>query len=649
MADKEPKHEKMYGWYDPGHLLETGIRVGIAQIFGEFLDRRELFGDRNSARVAKFDSEHDYSRDKDGIWIDFVADTGDGWDPTYAVARLLARAELRFKGADGQWAGADGRTPPSDDDFRTQRGEVLIFGGDEVYSTASHDTYKTRFEAPFEEAAKTEGTQDELKTVKTYALPGNHDWYDGLNAFMAMFVTRRPGGPKKGFGGGRVVSGRRAAQSRSYFALKLPGDWWLLGADAQLSGYIDQGQIAFFDDLAQHEMPDGSNIILCAATPSWSYVHLDGTSEEIFRNHGFLEDVVTGFVHNKDANKNARRHHLRLVLTGDAHHYARYVEQLEDTKQEPADEPKTTISQDARCYLTWGGGGAFMHPTHQLAKQIKFNWNYPPPPPVSPRDVDDDTAVLRRSFARKHIYPDEKTSRKLAWPVPLLGLWNLKFSLLMFGFGLVVAWALAGAADLAGKRLPDTIRAAVDVCEALKELFALLLTFPWVLLTCIALALALVYFSAAQGKFYRYLTGIAHFLAHMVAFFTIFLLASRCPWVADFAPPWDSVLLVIVTAAGAAIFSPLILGCYLAISLIFRRHWNEAFSSLRIKDHKGFLRLHIEGHTVTVFPIALDKVPKDGAGYLQTRLIERPIRIVGSKAPHIAKPKRTRKAAAPET
>src|SRR4029453_5803084 len=102
MARKSRERMPMYGWYDPAHLLQTGIRVGIATIFGEFLDRRELFGNRDDPNPARLDPQHDSSVAPDRsarseIWIDFVADTGDGWDSTYAVARLLARSMLEFQ------------------------------------------------------------------------------------------------------------------------------------------------------------------------------------------------------------------------------------------------------------------------------------------------------------------------------------------------------------------------------------------------------------------------------------------------------------------------------------------------------------------------------------------------------------------------
>jgi hypothetical protein len=183
----------MYGWYDPRHLLQTGIRVGIATIFGEFLDRRELFGNRDDATRAQLDPQHNYS-DRSELWLDFVADSGDGWDPTYAIARLLAREtlDLSLTTADGTGAhGGPGRS--SAHRFTTSFGEVLVFGGDQVYATASRDEYKRRFIEPFDQAVTVEGARECLKNTDVYAIPGNHDWYDGLNSFMGVFCARRPG------------------------------------------------------------------------------------------------------------------------------------------------------------------------------------------------------------------------------------------------------------------------------------------------------------------------------------------------------------------------------------------------------------------------------------------------------------------------
>ena len=54
------------------------------------------------------------------------------------------------------------------------------------------------------------------------------------------------------------------------------------------------------------------------------------------------------------------------------------------------------------------------------------------------------------------------------------------------------------------------------------------------------------------------------------------------------------------------------MGTYLYISLnLFKRHRNEAFSSLKVEDWKNFLRLRIDkGGTLTIFPIGIERVPR---------------------------------------
>jgi len=166
------KRTPMYGRYDPHHLLQVGIRVGIATIFGEFLDRRELFGNRDDPSVARLDPQHDYSN-RPELWLDFVADSGDGWDSTYAVARLLARKTLAFSRTGEAWMASYADLGPDSADRATTRPwQVLVFGGDQVYATASRDEYARRLIAPFEEAIRAEDASAVLEATDGYAIPG---------------------------------------------------------------------------------------------------------------------------------------------------------------------------------------------------------------------------------------------------------------------------------------------------------------------------------------------------------------------------------------------------------------------------------------------------------------------------------------------
>ena len=64
------------------------------------------------------------------------------------------------------------------------------------------------------------------------------------------------------------MGGWKTEQRRSYFAVKLPQRWWLIGIDIQFDTYIDAPQIAYFRRVAE-DIRDGDGVILCTAKPSW--------------------------------------------------------------------------------------------------------------------------------------------------------------------------------------------------------------------------------------------------------------------------------------------------------------------------------------------------------------------------------------------
>jgi len=74
------------------------------------------------------------------------------------------------------------------------------------------------------------------------ALAGNHDWYDGLTTFLRLFCVGRP------------IGGWRTEQTRSYFAARLPHDWWVMGVDLAFDFFIDDPQLDFFRTVATERM-----------------------------------------------------------------------------------------------------------------------------------------------------------------------------------------------------------------------------------------------------------------------------------------------------------------------------------------------------------------------------------------------------------
>lgn len=295
------------------------------------------------------------------VWIDFVADTGDDRDVSQAVARMIAATyEVEEEGRS--------RILP--------RGDVLLFGGDTAYPVATGEEIARRLVAPFNEVLR-ERSEDAPRTRVLLGIPGNHDWYDGLDGFGRLFRRRpeetaseeepvRPAGRRprakreagvvarqlhldevSGIVGmfaaiGRglkalvtgsnvrrprrlTLEGYEAVQDASYWALPLaPGfDAW--GVDRQL-GRLDYRQRLYFGE-RRRAARDG-RLLFVAPDPAIAYGerHEPGARMLAACRLSLERDRV-------------------LFLTGDVHHYERRVVSATST------------------HVIAGGGGAFLHGT----------------------------------------------------------------------------------------------------------------------------------------------------------------------------------------------------------------------------------------------------------------------------------------------
>src|SRR5437868_13303034 len=70
-------------WLSPGQLAVTALRVVLSEWFGAYLDKREL-------QQALPGNVFDEGAGEPEAWVDYVADLGDGFHPTYTIAYLLA-------------------------------------------------------------------------------------------------------------------------------------------------------------------------------------------------------------------------------------------------------------------------------------------------------------------------------------------------------------------------------------------------------------------------------------------------------------------------------------------------------------------------------------------------------------------------------
>jgi hypothetical protein len=323
-------------WLSPGMLVNTAGQVLLSDVFGEYLDKRDL---QKSLPATVFQELGDGQE----LWFDFVADLGDGFDPTYSIAYLLAQEELTVEGHDP-----------------LPRGSFLMMGGDEIYPTPTWERYQSKTKGPYE-AALPEPPADGV-IPNLYALPGNHDWYDGLTSFMRLFAKA----------GKHDIGGWRAPQARSYFAIELPQRWWLFAIDTQFGEYIDDAQLAYFHAAAA-KLTAGDRVILCAPTPAWvEATHDPGAYDAI---DFFVRTVL-----------NPAEIEIALMLSGDLHHYARYT---------------GTKRQLIHC----GGGGAYLYPTHRMPAEI------PVPPPAGPiRSRSEETST----YELASVFPSKSRSRRYA-------------------------------------------------------------------------------------------------------------------------------------------------------------------------------------------------------------------------------------------
>ncbi len=290
------------------------------------------------------------------LWVDYVADTGDDVSVSSAVARLIFAAyELPDPVRKGEF-------------MQAPRGDVLLFGGDTAYPVATADEIRDRVVVPWNKVLV---EREDGRRRVLLGIPGNHDWYDGLDGFGRLFRRHVDYGPDGGarptlHGSGRTMlghyaewarefvrggqvekprtlalAGYTAAQGASYFALPIAPGVTLLAVDRQLKA-IDVRQREFFATYLDRNVGTSPWIVL--PDPVFAFGEPSPTGDESIRA---LRLTLS-----------ARPH---LVLSGDIHHYRREVD-------------------GQTLHVTAGGGGAFLHPAqmaHRNGRQAIAEWPGP--------------------------------------------------------------------------------------------------------------------------------------------------------------------------------------------------------------------------------------------------------------------------------
>lgn len=519
MSDRE--RPGMVGWYDPSQLLRTGLQTVLTEVFATRADFRLI--------MAVGEPQEPLSlADRDALWVDYVADTGDGWRPTTAVLHALAQPSIR--------AG----------DEALARGDLLVMGGDQVYPAGSVAAYEARLLAPMRAVAPAApaGTAPLL-----LAIPGNHDWYDGLTGFVNTFAQQGALGLWQTF------------QRRSYHCVRMPHRHWLVAVDVQLQCDLDVPQRRWFEG-ALKELAEGDHVVLCMAEPTWVF------RQQYAKDHGPQMRALVRYITEE------KRARVVLWLAGDLHHYRR---------MERRDDPASMGAQ----YVTAGGGGAFLHPTHTPSLQR----------------LERGRRGETRRFSVHAEYPSRERSLAMAGR-------NLLFPLLNGRFG----FATAALYTLLSWLLPQPDLAAIDagVGPTLRRGMAQAAEQPSAIALVVSLLVAVVYFTDSNRPVYRVGAGLVHGLAHLAAALgatAVGLWLAHALGVQHDVVARRAVMIAASATLGYAL-GGIIMGVYLFVSVgVFHRHGNEAFSSLREEGWKNFVRLRVDAEGITLWALGVDRMP----------------------------------------
>lgn len=315
-----------FSWLDPIPIWHSRNQV-LARVFGD---------PTNDERRRWMQVQREAGKLQEGLILDrhaaseevsflVVGDTGEGDASQYEVVKpLLARGR--------------------DTDF-------MVVCSDIIYPAGDAEDYDLKFYEPYKDYPS-----------PIYALPGNHDWYDGLVGFMyhlceaetPSFVGaaeppslkerlrrplwRRPEKNPGEFSERRRTEGKQRSDQRSpYFAIET-GPLLIVGIDTGMGGEIDREQGQWLRRVSRET---GKPKLLLTGKP----LYVDGEYHPgPIEGGGTVDDIVR-----------APEHNYVAALGGDIHNYQRY-----SVRVPGRDSPL--------YYIVSGGGGAYMSDTHRIPK-----------------------------------------------------------------------------------------------------------------------------------------------------------------------------------------------------------------------------------------------------------------------------------------
>ncbi|MGH3104940.1 MAG: metallophosphoesterase family protein [Gaiellaceae bacterium] len=321
---------RTFRWIDPRPLL-ISRNDRIARWFGDPTnEERRRWVEAQRARPEGVPEQLVVTRDRGEPRVSFlvIGDTGEGDKSQYFVIKPMQACE---EGVD-----------------------FSFFCSDIIYPAGDVNEYADKFFWPYQ---KFPGP--------IYAIPGNHDWYDGLYGFMGHFCNadpdlrpparpvgnvvqrairrvawRKPSEPDqeliKEMRGWRGNEAQASKQPAPYFAIDI-GSILLVGIDTGIKGTLDEDQGRWLREISLVPKPK----ILLTGKP----LYVNGKIEETEIEHsgGTVNEIVE-----------KREHQYIAVLGGDIHNYQRYAVHTDDGREIQ--------------HIVCGAGGAYTHATHKIDK-----------------------------------------------------------------------------------------------------------------------------------------------------------------------------------------------------------------------------------------------------------------------------------------
>ena len=311
-----------FSWLDPRTLWQSRRNEWIARFLKDPVDdeRRRLVDTQRQRPDVPEDFIIDRS-DLDPARFLVVGDTGEGDESQFALVPPLLEV-----GEDTQF---------------------MVICSDVIYPSGEVNEYLDKFCIPYKDYPG-----------PIYALPGNHDWYDGLNGFMVHFCGAEPA--ERSLGSNRilrwlwreaeradpeVLERCRALRPEAEEHLKQPGPYFaidtgplrIVGIDTGINGQLDREQGEWLR-WASSSSPKPK--VLLTGKPI--YVDNEHHPGRIESSMTTVDDIVRAYEHNYVA-----------VIGGDIHNYQRYPVKVGDRRIQ---------------YIVSGGGGAYMSDTHRIPK-----------------------------------------------------------------------------------------------------------------------------------------------------------------------------------------------------------------------------------------------------------------------------------------